>query len=151
MSAPVGASCPSPSLLRLARSYSAPLCSFITRWTPGHNTRRGLLAFLSLQHTGGTALVGRSPSASSARRPYTAFSRFTSSLPVLRLSFLTSAGVSSSAHATEMQTSPSCYTKGLNQAMERTASRRVTGLRMTSIRQFAPTDALARGSTSLSR
>ena len=66
VSAPVGASCPSPSLLRLARSYSAPLCSFITRWTPGHNTRRGLPAFLSFRRGVARTLTQRAVSEAAA-------------------------------------------------------------------------------------
>jgi hypothetical protein len=122
MSAPVDASCPSPLSLRLAPSYSAQLCSCIMRWTRGHSIRLGWPEFLSLRHSASAASVAHSRSTLSARQPHAAFLHFISSLPVLRRSFLTSAGLSSSAHATEMQKSPSCHAKSPNQAMQRTAS-----------------------------
>src|SRR5437870_4524054 len=123
MSALAGASCPSPLWLRLARSYSVQLCSRIMRWILGHSTRLGLPEFLSLQHSGSAASVGHSRSTLSARQLHAAFLHFISSRPVPRLSFLTSAGVSSSAHAIEMQTSPSCHAKSPNQALPPTAGR----------------------------
>jgi hypothetical protein len=123
MSAPGGATCPSPLSLRLARSCSVPLCSCTMRWTPGHNTRLGSPEFLSLRHSVSAVSLAHSRSTLSARRPHAAFLHFIFSLPVLRRSFLTSVGLSSSAHATEVQTSPSCHAKSPNQAMQRTPSR----------------------------
>jgi hypothetical protein len=118
MSAPGGATCPSPLSLRLARSCSVPLCSCTMRWTPGHNTRLGSPEFLSLRHSGSAASVAHSRSTSSARQRHAASLEFISSPPVRRLSFRTSAGVSSSAHATGMPTSPSCHTKSPKQSMK---------------------------------
>src|SRR6476660_182974 len=119
MSAPVGASCPSPLLLRLAPSYSAPRCSCTMRWISGHSTRRGLPGFLSLQRSGSAVSVAHSPSTFSARRRLASFPHFIFSLLVLRLSFRASAGVSSNTHVTEMHMSPSCPAKSPNRAIQR--------------------------------
>ena len=122
MSAPGGATCPSLLSLRLARSCSAPLCSCTMRWTPGHSTRLGSPEFLSLRHSGSAASVAHSRSTSSVRQQHADLLQFISSLPVRRLSFRTSAGVSSSAHATGMPTSLSCHAKSPNQSMKPTAA-----------------------------
>jgi hypothetical protein len=120
-SAAGGATYPSLLLLRRARSCSAPLCSCTMRWTPGHSTRLGSPEFLSLPHSGSAASVGHSRSTSSARQRHAGSLEFISSLPVQRLSFRTSAGVSSSAHPIEMLTSRSCRTKSPNQSMKPTS------------------------------
>ena len=127
ISAPVGASCPSLLSPRLAPSYWAPLCSSITRWTRDHSTRLGSPAFSSPQPTVSTASVAHSHSRSLEKQRHAGSTHFTSSLPVLRLSFLTLAGVSSSAHAIEMLTSRSCHTKSPNQTLELTAARTAFG------------------------
>ena len=151
MSAAVGASCPSRLWLRLAHNYSALLCSCTMRWIAGHSTRLGSPEFSSLQHSGSAGLVGHSRSTSSARLRHAASLHFIFSLPLPRLSFRTSAGVSSSAHAIEMPLSRSCHAKSPNQAMELTASRRFAQLLINSIPQSAATRAPARGSSSWSR
>src|SRR6188472_2245372 len=123
MSVPVGASYPSPLSLHLERSYSAPLCSSTTRWTRGHGTHLGSPECLSLRGSVGAVSVAHSASTLSARQRRAGLSRFISLLPVLSLSFPTSAGVSSSAHAIEMLTSQSCHIKSPNQALEPTVAR----------------------------
>ena len=119
MSAPVGASCPSPFIASSGAELLGSAMLMHHEIDIGHGPRRGLPGFLSLPRSGSAVSVAHSPSTFSARQQRAAFPHFIFSLLVLRLSFRASAGVSSSTHVTEMQMSPSCPAKSPNRAIQR--------------------------------